>query len=123
MSEPLLYYILNEDHSITVSEDILKWAQSFESQNRIVAKTHIGNVNVSTVFLGLDHRFGDEGPPLIFETMIFGGTYDEAQYRTSTYEEAQAVHATAVRKVKTTAYGRWIGFLDFLIVLLTGTKP
>lgn len=28
---------------------------------------------VSTVFLGLDHRFSDEGPPLVFESMAFWG--------------------------------------------------
>lgn len=29
-------------------------------------------VNVSTVFLAIDHAFGD-GPPVLYETMIFGG--------------------------------------------------
>lgn len=32
--------------------------------------------DVSTVWLGLDHRVGD-GPPLIFETMVFGEGSDE----------------------------------------------
>ena len=35
-----------------------------------------GGVEVSTVWLGLDHNFGFSGPPLIFETMIFGGGDD-----------------------------------------------
>jgi hypothetical protein len=35
-----------------------------------VALTKVGQYNISTVWLGLDHSFG-HGPPLIFETMIF----------------------------------------------------
>lgn len=31
----------------------------------------IGPYVVSTVWLGLDHRFMGEGPPIIFETMVF----------------------------------------------------
>ena len=55
----------------------------------------IGGASVSTVWLGLNHEYGD-GPPLIFETMIFGGPHDEAQWRHSTEEEARAGHQRAV---------------------------
>ena len=60
-----------------------------------VARTEVGNSNVSTVWLGLNHQYGD-GPLLIFETMIFGGPLDQDTWRYST--EAQAVdgHAHAV---------------------------
>jgi hypothetical protein len=51
-------------------------------------------VTVSTVLLGLDHNWGD-GPPLIFETMIFGGEHDEFQERYSTREEAEEGHRRA----------------------------
>lgn len=41
-----------------------------------VANTKVGDYQVSTVWLsGIDHQYGD-GPPIIFETMIFGGQYD-----------------------------------------------
>lgn len=46
---------------------------------------------VSTVFLGLDHRYGD-GPPLLFESMIFGGPLSGEQRRYSTKAEALAGH-------------------------------
>jgi len=36
-----------------------------------VLETQIGPYWVSTVWLGLDHSFSDDGPPLIFETMVF----------------------------------------------------
>jgi hypothetical protein len=49
---------------------------------------------VSTVFLGIDHNFGN-GPPLLFETMVFGGEYDGYCKRYSTWEEAEGGHKTA----------------------------
>jgi hypothetical protein len=52
------------------------------------------------VFLGLDHRFGGSGPPLLFETMIFGGPLDEEMWRYSSWDAAEAGHAAAVRKAR-----------------------
>ena len=37
----------------------------------IVARTDLGPLYVSTVWLGLDHGHGYGGPPIIFETMVF----------------------------------------------------
>lgn len=51
---------------------------------------------VSTVYLGLDHAFGG-GPPLIYETMIFGGPNDQYQDRYTTREQALAGHRRAKR--------------------------
>ena len=31
-------------------------------------------IHVSTVWLGIDHAYTEGGPPVIFETMIFGGS-------------------------------------------------
>jgi len=76
--------------------DLPEWAMWFEQCDRCVARDEVWGVEVSTVFLGLSHQFGD-GPPLIFETMIFGGPDDqEYQERYSTWEEAVAGHARAV---------------------------
>ena len=74
-------------------EDLLTWAKWFETANRHVAQDERDGVRVSTVFLGLDHRFGVDGPPILFETMIFGGPHDQDQDRYSTWEEAEAGHA------------------------------
>lgn len=76
--------------------DIMEWARWFETADRIVAQDNVGDVRISTVFLGIDHRFGDDGPPLIFETMIFGGAHDQHQTRASTWDEAEAQHAEAL---------------------------
>ncbi len=81
--------------------DTMTWARWFEKGNRDVAKTDLpGDVHVSTVFLGLDHRFFGDGPPILWETMIFGGPHDQYQDRYSSLEEAKAGHEKAVRVAK-----------------------
>src|SRR3990167_8834600 len=83
------HYIL-EGHK-AVKTDLMTWARRFERTDRAVRKTTIDDVEVSTVFLGLNHQYGD-GPPLLFETMIFGGKLDQEQDRCTTWEEAEAMH-------------------------------
>lgn len=63
-------------------------------KDRIIAKDSFDGVEVSTVFLTMDHSFS-KGEPILFETMIFGGQYDDYQWRYSTYEEAEAGHQAA----------------------------
>lgn len=76
--------------------DMEQWVYQFEKNKRI-DETHLpGGVWVSTVWLGLNHQYGN-GPPLIFETMIFGGPLDQYQRRYSTKEEAVLGHAEAVK--------------------------
>lgn len=87
-------YILDGKKAVPAS-DLLTWAKWYETANRRVAEDLIGVVRISTVFLGINHRWGG-GPPIIFETMIFGGIHDEYQTRSSTWEEAEAQHAEAV---------------------------
>jgi hypothetical protein len=64
-----------------------------------VAEHLIENVFVSTVFLALDHSF-ESNIPVLFETMIFGGKYDQYQDRYSTWDEAIQGHEIAVNLVK-----------------------
>ncbi len=54
-------------------------------------------VLVSTVFLCVDH--GLIGTPILFETMIFGGQYDEYQRRYETYDEALNGHNKILRQL------------------------
>lgn len=90
-------YILNGKEPVPAS--LLEWAAWFENADRNVARDRIGDVSVSTVFLAMNHSFG-EGPPLLFETMIFGGEHDQYQERFSTWEEAEAGHQTALDLVR-----------------------
>lgn len=91
------YYILDGDKPVKVG--LRQWAKWFESADfrRIVKQTSCvvpgeDEAFVSTVFLGIDHNFFGDGPPLVFETMVFGGKHDQAQERYSTWNEAEAGH-------------------------------
>lgn len=107
-------------HHILVDREVvpvsyMEWARwseqahgpGFEKHCR-VGETFVGPCKVSTVFLisGIDYSWGI-GPPLFFETMVFGGlAYDDCQWRWSTYEEAEAGHAAIVESVRQ-HYSRW----------------
>lgn len=72
------------------------WANKFNDPNyHIVKQTKLRHARkwVSTVWLGLNHQFGD-GPPLIFETMVFqwGRYIDIDCERTSTEHDARLAH-------------------------------
>jgi len=109
------YYTLLDDHSVVPCDDLTKWAQGFETTLRNIKQEYVGTIYISTVFLGLNHNYSENGPPLVFETMVFGGKYDQVQYRTSTYAEALRAHILARDEVRRTWYGRWITFCNFLI--------
>lgn len=87
-------YILDKKGNPVVENDLMKWAEWFErSRNeRRVARDEKNGSTVSTVFLGLDHSFGDDSVEL-FETCVFrkdGESDVEARY--ATREEALAGH-------------------------------
>lgn len=91
------HYILKD--KVPVAVDLLEWAKWFGEADRQVDRTVIDiGEEVSTVFLGLDHQWGD-GPALLFETMVFGGSFDGKQWRYSTWEEAEAGHKRMVERV------------------------
>jgi hypothetical protein len=92
------------DGKTPVPVDLMTWAKWFETADdkRVVAKSNVGDASVSTVFLGLNHQWGD-GPPLLFETIIFGGEHNEWQDRCSTWKDAEAMHQKACALVR----GEW----------------
>jgi len=103
-------YVLNSKNEPAPVEDLELWAAAFED-NKIVKQeivTELGGLwtpftypYVSTVFLGLDHNFSDHGPPIVFETMIFEGVYDQkGQWRYATWDEAIKGHERTVKMVK-----------------------
>jgi hypothetical protein len=59
---------------------------------------HDEPVEVSTVWLCVNHQWG-EGPPVIFETMVFGGPEDMECFRYSTEKEARDGHAVVVHEL------------------------
>lgn len=79
-----------------------EWTRNFRL-NRSVAQTHLGRLGyVSTVFLGLNHAW-DDGPPLLFETLVFGGPLDETMERYTTEEQARIGHEFMIMRLTTLA--------------------
>lgn len=90
------YYDFN-GNEITLEE----WTVLFDDKTkRRVDHTIVHGYRVSTIFLGMNHQWGD-GPPLIYETMVFppddwGEVYGE---RHTTWDEAQEAHNRIVKDI------------------------
>lgn len=95
------YYILNQNGEPERETDVLKWAEWQKNADRHLARDIISGSVISTVFLGLDHSMIAIGPPVLWETMIFGLPDEESyQDRYATRECALEGHALAVRYAK-----------------------
>lgn len=99
-------------------DDIALWTDLMANTNRRVALTKITGGNppevwsVSTVHLGLDHSYGD-GPPLIFESMIFDADgIGNEQDRYSTEEQAREGHSAMVAEVVSRLSGAIVLHID-----------
>jgi hypothetical protein len=75
-----------------------------EASHRVALTELPGGVEVSTVWLGLDHNFG-AGPPLIYESMVFGGPLDHVQQRYPNRVAALAGHDQLVAAARDAAVG------------------
>ena len=89
-----------EGHIPVPVDDLIEWGRWIEKANRHVAQDRVGDVQISTVFLGLDHSFGQPGPPILFETMVFGGPLDSEMERYATWEEAEIGHKAMLERVR-----------------------
>jgi len=88
------FYILDSDNN-PITATMEEWSKfNGDRCTKRVAFDENDDVRVSTVFLGMNHNWG-EGPPILFETMIFGGDHDEYQWRYVTWDEAIAGHKSA----------------------------
>jgi len=93
-------FTLNESGEPVPCDDLFKWGEWMQSANRHVGDTWLGDIRISTVFLGLNHEYRPDLPPLLWETMVFGGSMDQEQERCSgNREQAEAMHARMVAKL------------------------
>ncbi len=67
--------------------------QGIGGSHKRIAYTEIDDVNVSTVCLPMMHIGG------MYETMIFGGAFDEYQWRYETEQEALEHHEKLVEMI------------------------
>jgi hypothetical protein len=98
----ITYWKLNPDHSLEPAplndqgrptDEYIEWLYGEDSyKHKVLIQEEVGNKWVSTVFLGLDHGFGDN--IRVFETMVFtnGEGSERDCQRYSTWEEAIAGH-------------------------------
>jgi hypothetical protein len=81
----------------TYKEYLDWWGSDATSRNLFI--DIVGPATVSTVFLGLDHNILGMGPPVLFESMIFGGKYDGEMQRYTSYLDAKDGHEAMVKKL------------------------
>jgi hypothetical protein len=97
-------YMLDEHGEPVPVDDIEIWGRWWQQANRIVAQDKdeaagAAGVMVSTVFLGLDHNFSTSGPPVLWETLVFGGPLDGEMDRYTSRAAALAGHQAMCRRV------------------------
>lgn len=97
MSNEVKYYIL--DGHTPVRATLEEWSKGMSATDRTVARDVIGDVTISTVFIGMgwDNH--------IFETMIFGGPHDQYQDRCDTWDEAIKMHKRALDVLQNNTLG------------------
>ena len=109
-------YVLDENRNIKRSHNILEWARWFEGadERRRVGFDFFWDSQVSTVFLSINHNFGDGGPPLLFETMVFGADDEDGCWRWETWAAAEAGHIVVCKTVRERRprWMRWAGWLQ-----------
>lgn len=104
MIQPLraehLFYTLDEN-GYPIPSDLKKYSEWMAANREfpVVGKDQFMGIQISTVFLGINHNFGF-GPPVLWETMVFGGWHDQYQRRYSTLESAKKGHKKAVKMVR-----------------------
>ena len=95
-----MWYILDNNNKpirSTSKTEAVDWMEN-NPQRKVVKQEHIGDVYISTVFLGLDHSWNSD-IPVLWETMIFGEEYDQYQDRYTSYKDALEGHKKALELV------------------------
>lgn len=109
-------FILDENQSPILADSTLHWGEWYQNagERRRVGRDVVGQYEVSTVFLGLDHNWSERGWPVLFETMVFrlgedgdrdrnasdDDELDGRMERYRTWSEAEAGHARMIDEVK-----------------------
>lgn len=95
-------YVLDIEGRPLRCDDLIAWATWFESsgKERQIAYDEIGDVQVSTVFLGLDLNLFGGSEPRIFETVVFGGSHSGTARRYATRADAERGHAEILGDVR-----------------------
>ena len=100
-------YILDDEGNPVPERNVLVWGDWLATHDRHLATTNFSWGKVSTIFLGLDERFISfdlQDPlihkPVLWETMVFGGSLDGEQRQYTSKEEALEGHRQLVEECK-----------------------
>jgi hypothetical protein len=95
------YFVMDADGAVRGPVDLETWGRFFRDiEGRRVARTEVTEgVEVSTVFLGIDHAVMG-GPPELFETMVFRAAGGEECWRYTTHAQALAGHDQVVAALR-----------------------
>ena len=90
-------YVLDQQGNPVAEPDFAAWSRWNYAHNaeRRIAVDYRDGVRVSTVFLAINHRFAP-GPPILWETMIFGGDHAGYQERYTSAAAARDGHDRAM---------------------------
>lgn len=93
------------------ARSVIEWGTSFKGSGWRVAATKIDGIDVSTVFIGIDHEFSPhgvryKGPPMLFETAIFAMSQVVRVFRYPTWDAAAEGHAFIVECIQDAVHRR-----------------
>lgn len=94
-----VFYIIGDDGAVITTSSVKEWVKWFETHDRTIALDKLPTCEVSTIFLGIDHAFG-EGPSILWETMVFGGKLDGERLRYTSERAALAGHHEMVDRCR-----------------------
>lgn len=104
MIKQAFYYVLGPGNIPIPATDIAAWGELMlgkEKHRRKVAVDKVGELEVSTAFIGMDHNFADDGPPLVFETMVFDGEGGGGEWRWyATWDDAERGHREMIERLR-----------------------
>lgn len=106
VTKPLMYVLDENGEPVGIDVGDPRMSQRYakldagEPDPWRVARDEVGEWNVSTVFLGVDHQFGN-GPPVLWETMVFGPEpWSDWQDRYTSRADAEVGHARVVEMIR-----------------------
>ncbi len=101
------HYYIYDDAGQPVATDVTTMARWLTDERRRLVFDKVGKMEVSTVFLGINHQW-NEGPPVLWETMVFGlrDDMDEIQLRYTSQADAIKGHKRTCDEMRAVLDGR-----------------
>ena len=100
----LINYRLDDTGAVVPEPDLLAWALWFQETDRAVDDTCVTDartgkeIRIATTFLGIARD--DRMPPILWETIVFGGRMNGEGKRSATLAEAKQAHREFVDRVR-----------------------